>query len=114
MRSHLPRAGYDAVNQFEPENVGAVFLEPAIPINDRRRKKRHSIDQQEQDRERSPVMHSIDPPALTPAIQDEIQQTISKVKRQQQNGCKEEDPIANVIQNVVPRFVPEDEKSFLR
>src|SRR5262249_17275211 len=113
MGGDLGRARNDSVYQLQAENIGVGFLQPAVAVDDRRTKKRHSIDQQKQDGQRGQVMRAIDFPSEHPGTQQAIEQQVGEKKSQQQQWGKEQDAVADVIQDVVPGLVAKDEKSLL-
>src|ERR1700732_5580328 len=60
-------------DDFQSVNVCSMFLHPAIAADDRRRKKREHLQEQEQHRKRSPVFLPVELPVTGPAIKRPLQ-----------------------------------------
>src|ERR1700752_4830733 len=59
-------------------------------------------------------MRAVDLPSGAPAVERGVEQARRYVESHQQECAKKQNAVANVIEHIVPGFVAEDEKRFVR
>src|SRR6266849_3249719 len=82
MRGDFFRIWDQPMDDFQSVNVRSMFLHPAIAADNRGRKKRKRLQEQEQHRERSPVFLPVELPVLAPAVQRPVQASKMEIERQ--------------------------------
>src|SRR5467141_1670909 len=83
VRGDLFRIRNQPVDYFQSVNVRGMFLHPAIAADDLRRNEQQHLQEQEQDRKRSPVFLPEELPVFGPAIERPVQTAKDEIERQQ-------------------------------
>src|SRR5262249_42701699 len=105
--------GHDVVNELQAENISIVLLNAAEAVDHRRRQKQNPFHDQQQHRQRCPVMRSVNLHALAPMLKSGMQYPVSGVKRNQKHNGKKCETELHMVENVVARLVSENEKCFV-
>src|SRR5215472_8287233 len=110
----LLRVGVDAVRDFQAVDIGVVLHLAADGVEQWRGEEPENTEDQENHGQRGPVAQFADLPARGETPHHPTGDAVNQVERQEREDCDQNQPVDDVVENVVTHLMAEDKERFRR